>query len=238
MSPKCCYKKRVIRHTYRRSSQCMSRIVRGRSVTETWNLQQQFYLFHMDNFCHSGRRVRGGGRLLNYKFRWHSGSVPVILQELNNDQFKWTYEPNPTHLRTLLNVDHGFFNYQYSWFEGLLNYCVKCVRKPTPVAIWWRLTTISSGPADFVISCAQDWGWIPIISHVRTKSVRSQSCNILLALKEKVWKEVLVLLLPWMKYWICDKMRYETLCLSSLFSRRCETIHQIAPLVAEDLLSC
>ena len=72
------------------------------------------------------------------------------------------------------------------------------------------------------------------------KEVRSQICNILQTLKEKVWKEMLVVFLPWMKYWMCmilysfcvvahvvkesDKMRYETLCLSSLFSRRCDTI--------------
>jgi len=29
-----------------------------------------------------------------------------------------------------------------------------------------------------------------------------------------------------------DKMRYETLCLSSLFSRKCDTINQIATLLA------
>ena len=35
-----------------------------------------------------------------------------------------------------------------------------------------------------------------------------------------------------------DKMRCETLCLSSLFSRKCDTINQIAPLVAECLANC
>ena len=43
---------------------------------------------------------------------------------------------------------------------------------------------------------------IPIVSHLHTATVRSQSCDILQAPKEKVWKEIIVLLLPWMKYWI------------------------------------
>jgi hypothetical protein len=71
------------------------------------------------------KRGRGGwggeGRLVNYKFPF----IPVKLQELNSDQLKLTCGPNPNHFGILLNVDRGLFNYQYRWFQGLLNYSVK-----------------------------------------------------------------------------------------------------------------
>jgi len=154
-------------------------------------------------------------RLLNYCVKWVREPTPVtILSRLTTywtlfrgfstintvgSRGSWTTVSrgaNPCYdfvaPNDLLNVDQGLFNYQYRWCQGLLNYCVKWVREPTPVAIWWRLTTISSGPVDYVMSCAQDSGCFPIISNLRTKSVRSQSCNILQALKEKVGKEMLV----------------------------------------------